>query len=81
MENDKNKCSLDEHSNIEAIIYCQECKISMCNKCEKIHPLICIYHHIYKLDKNINEIFTGFCKEKNHKTELCCTEMYNKNKR
>ena len=63
------------------VIYCQECKISMCNKCEKIHPLICIYHHIYKLDKNINEIFTGFCKEKNHKTELCCTEMYNKNKR
>ena len=81
MEEKKNKCSLDEHSNIEAIIYCQECKIFMCNKCEKTHLEICKHHHIFKLDKNINEIFTGFCKEKNHKTELCCTEMYNKNKR
>ena len=70
MEKEKNKCFLTEHSNIEAIIYCQECKIFMCNKCEKNHQEICKYHHIFKLDKNINEIFTGFCKEKNHIDEL-----------
>ena len=91
MENDKNKCSLDEHSNIEAIIYCQECKIFMCNKCEKNHlELFKSHHHIYKLDKNINEIFTGFCKEKNHIDELmfycknhnklCCAECLIKTK-
>ena len=70
MKEDKNKCSLKEHSNIEAVIYCQECRIFMCNKCEKTHPEICSNHHQFKLDKNIKEIFTGFCKEKNHTAEL-----------
>ena len=41
----------------------------MCNKCEKTHQEICKHHNIFKLDKNINEIFTGFCKEEYH-TEL-----------
>ena len=88
MEKEKNKCSLDEHSNIDTIIYCQECKIFMCNKYEKTHPEICKHHHIFKLDKNINEIFTGFCKEKNHTikllyfcknhNKLCCAECITK---
>ena len=49
---------------------------------------ICKHHHIFKLDKNINEIFTGFCKEKNHPTKLlyfcknhnklCCAECLTK---
>ena len=44
----------------------------MCNKCEKNHLELFINHHIYIyiLDKNINEIFTGFYKEKNHIDEL-----------
>ena len=72
MENEKegNKCSLKEHSTIDAIIYCQECRIFMCNKCEKTHLEICKEHHQFKLDKNIKDIFTGFCKEKNHINEL-----------
>ena len=70
MNESKNKCSLKEHSEIDAVVYCQECKIFMCNKCEKTHPEICKFHHIFKLDKNIKEIFTGFCKEKNHINEL-----------
>ena len=54
MEKENNKCFLTEHSTIEAIIYCQECKIFMCNKCEKNHlELFKSHHHIYKLDKNI----------------------------
>ena len=89
MEEKKNKCSLDEHSKIEAIIYCQECRIFMCNKCEKNHlELFKNNHHIYQLDKNINEIFTGFCKEefhidkllyfcKNH-NKLCCASCITK---
>ena len=31
------KCSLEEHEKIDAISYCQECKIKMCNKCSIIH--------------------------------------------
>ena len=88
MEKEKNMCSLPEHSTIEAVIYCQECRIFMCNKCEKIHSEICKKHHQYKLDKNIKDIFTGFCKEKNHINELeyfcnshnklCCAECITK---
>ena len=64
------KCSGMEHSEINAVIFCQECKLYMCNKCEKMHSGLCFKHHTYKLDKEVNEIFTGFCKEENHNDEL-----------
>ena len=67
---EKKNCSLKEHSEIEAISYCKECNIYMCNKCEKIHSGLCQNHHTFKIDKNIKEIFTGFCQEENHNCEL-----------
>ena len=71
MENDnKNKCSLKKHAEIDAIIYCQECDKNMCNKCQNLHSELFDSHHIYKLNQNLKEIFTGFCKEKNHNKEL-----------
>ena len=61
------KCSLLEHKEIDAILYCQECKIFMCNKCDNNHSTLFKTHHKYKLDNlNIKDIFTGFCKEENH---------------
>ena len=42
----------------------------MCNKCEKLHSELFKNHHQYKLDKNLKDIFTGYCKEKNHINEL-----------
>ena len=63
-------CSLPEHSKIEAIIFCQECRINMCNKCQKTHSELFINHNTFKLDKDIDDIFTGLCKEKNHAIEL-----------
>ena len=71
-----NKCSLDEHKDIDALFYCQECKVKMCNKCEKIHSGFLKKHHTYSLDKDIKEIFTGLCTNKNHSLEL---EIYCKN--
>ena len=65
-----NKCSLDEHKDIDALFYCQECKVKMCNKCEKIHSGLLKKHHIYSLDKDIKEIFTGLCTNNNHSLEL-----------
>ena len=66
----ENKCSLEEHREIKAIKYCPECKIYMCNKCEKYHSSpIFRNHHPYNLS-NEDEIFTGFCKEKNHGNKL-----------
>ncbi len=70
------KCSLKKHDDINAISYCQECNKYMCNKCENMHNELFEDHHIYKLNENINEIFTGMCKEPNHKNEL---EFYCKN--
>ena len=64
------KCSLEEHKEINAIKYCPECRIYMCNKCINYHssPLF-KNHHPY--NANIEEeIFTGFCKEKNHYNKL-----------
>ena len=65
------KCSKKNHEKIEAKFYCQKCDINMCNKCQNFHSeLYNTTHHIYNIDKNINEIFTGFCKENYHNKEL-----------
>ena len=82
------RCSLKEHREIDAIFYCQECKINMCNKCEKVHSGLLQNHHIYSLDKDINEIFTGLCTKPNHSldlqfycqthNELCCAACISK---
>ena len=70
MENTK-KCSSKKHKDINAISYCQECNIFMCNKCINHHDEVLEFHHKYNLnEQNINEIFTGICKEPKHKEEL-----------
>ena len=83
-------CSMIDHIKSEAISFCPECKIYMCNKCDLYHNGLFKTHHKYKLDKNknIEEIFTGICKVENHinkliyfcKThnELCCAECITK---
>ena len=69
-ENKKKKCSLTEHGEIDAISFCNECKIYMCNKCEKIHSGLLKHHFVYSLDQNFTNIFTGTCKVKNHSMKL-----------
>ena len=66
------KCSLIEHKEIDSSSFCSDCKIYMCHKCEKLHTELFRNHHEFKLDKdkNISEIFTGLCEEKNHSNEL-----------
>ena len=66
---DKNKCSFEEHKEIDAKSYCPECKIFMCNKCENNHSLLFKNHHPYNINKE-EEIFSGFCKERNHPNKL-----------
>ena len=63
------KCSVEEHQNINAVKYCPECRIYMCNKCENYHTPLFKTHHLYNLN-NDEEIFTGFCKEKEHQSKL-----------
>ena len=92
MENQTKKCSFKDHREIDANYYCLQCKINLCNKCEIFHSKLLENHLTFSLDKNIDEIFTGFCKEKNHnyydlsffcKTHniLCCAYCITKIKR
>ena len=67
---EKKKCSFQEHTDIDAINYCQECKIYMCNKCENYHSKLFKNHHQYELNKDINEIFNNICHEENHSQKL-----------
>ena len=63
-----NKCF--SHKEIDAIFFCQECRIYICNKCEKLHSELFKNHHQFKLDKDFSDIFTGLCKEISHNDEL-----------
>ena len=75
MENLK-KCSNKKHSELNAVSYCLECSLYLCNKCTNYHIEYLDTHHIYNLDKDNPEIFTGLCQEVNHKNKL---EYYCKN--
>ena len=82
------KCSIKKHENVNANIFCQECKIYMCNTCESHHSELFQNHHQYKLDKDKESIYTGICKEENHSNkleyycydhnELCCSSCISK---
>ena len=60
----------------------------MCNKCENFHSELHQEHILTNLDKDINEIFTGFCEEKEHynklkyfcknHNQLCCASCITK---
>ena len=69
-ENSKKKCSLESHKEIDATIFCQQCKIYMCENCQKHHSELFKTHHPYSLDKNKDDQYTGICKEKNHSMKL-----------
>ena len=69
MESSK-KCSNKKHKEINAISYCTECNLYLCNKCQNIHIEYLDAHNIQNLDRNNPELFSGICKELNHKNEL-----------
>ena len=70
METQKKKCSLDEHREIDSKTICIKCNIYMCNKCDALHSKLFPNHTIFNSEKNVNEIFTGICKEKGHMNKL-----------
>ena len=69
MEDNKKKCSFKEHKEIDAIYYCYDCKVYICNKCYNSHQSFLENHSILNLD-NKKEIFIDICKEKNHPNKL-----------
>ena len=91
----KNKCYSKGHEEIMPNYYCPQCKIFICKKCEISHSnLFYQKNHILidlDKDKEINDIFTGYCKENNHlekleyfcknHNKLCCSSCIVKIKR
>ena len=59
------KCSSKKHKEIDAIYYCLECRVYMCNKCENFHSDLFPNHNSYNLNKDTN-LFNNICKETNH---------------
>ena len=69
MEDNKKKCSNEEHPNIDAISFCQNCKIYICNKCLNHHQALFKKHLIINIDNN-QDIFIDKCDENNHYDKL-----------
>ena len=63
------KCFSEEHKETDAISYCPQCRIYMCNKCENLHSSLFKSHKSIKLNKD-EEIFSEYCKEKDHPNKL-----------
>ena len=70
MEATKPKCSAEQDKDIDAKIYCVDCKIYMCDKCEQFHSRLFSSHQTIKLDNKSGDLFTGYCKEPNHSNKL-----------
>ena len=70
METEDKKCSNSKHSEKNAISYCSECELYLCNACINTHSEFFIKHKIYNLNKNQNEISLDKCNELNHKLIL-----------
>ena len=66
MENGDIKCSLENHSNKAAKVFCQDCKILMCEECNEKHLGICKLHNYHQLDKISNDK----CKNAKHISEI-----------
>ena len=78
----KLKCSLNDHSKIDAIKYCLKCEVYMCNKCLEVHKNFLPKHQIFDISKGKNSIFLDLCEEEKHNhileyfckthNKLCC---------
>ena len=87
MENQKMKCSLKKHSEVDAISFCQDCKIYLCNKCQNHHSEILENHKTINL-KDEKDIFINACQKENHflnlefyckdHNTLCCSACVSK---
>ena len=70
------KCSAKSHKDIDAISFCSQCKIYMCNKCLNYHKELFENHQMNDINKNNIEIFIDLCKKNGHekKLEFFCKE-------
>ena len=87
MEKHKKICSSKNHDNSEAIIYCQLCRVYICEKCKNIHNEL-YDHPLIDLKSDPKDNISGFCEEENHNMKLdfycrnhnilCCHSCFSK---
>ena len=70
MEIQSQICSSKDHKEINAVSYCCNCRVFMCNKCQQFHSNLLENHRVFNIEYYMKESFTGFCKEENHVNEL-----------
>ena len=56
MEMDTKKCSSKKHKEINAVSYCEKCKLYFCNKCQNLHSDFFENHYLNKIEKDNPEI-------------------------
>ena len=87
MENERNKCSSNKHSSLDAISYCPLCKLYLCNKCQNHHSEF--YENHLLINLNQDNIFIDECKQEKHENNkfkffcknhniLCCSYCISK---
>ena len=66
------KCSTKEHEDIDAVIYCPQCNIYICNKCDNHHKNLFKEHNPFKLNQIQKEedLYTGYRRENNHNLKI-----------
>ena len=64
------KCSNKNHSKINAIIYCQDCRLYMCNTCSNLHSDLFGTLHTNILKNLKKGLSTGYCTKENHNREF-----------
>ena len=66
MDDQKIKCSSNKHKDSDAVSYCLNCKLYLCNKCQKMHSDFYENHSLINLDKDLNNYFIDECTKENH---------------
>ena len=84
------KCSLRKHKYFDAISFCEDCNRYMCKKCQTHHDELFEEHDLRILNEkeDSKNLFTGFCREKEHTdaleyfckkhNKLCCASCISK---
>ena len=70
MEKQNHKCTSKDHHDINAIYFCHNCQIYICNKCENMHSTLFPNHHLFNLEKDEIDLYQIYCKEEGHNMKL-----------
>ena len=65
---EEDKCSNEEHFDIDATAYCSKCRKLLCIGCEQSHKENNPNHKLFRLDNTLDKEI--LCKEANHNEEL-----------